>query len=100
MTPRWDVVLGEPAEKFLDWLLPEDRDDCYRTIMNLLCRNPRPENNPARLYANYYPNQPGTIECAIGLWYFRYRLLNANTIEVVSIAISPDNPNHPMRPRR
>ena len=100
MTPLWDVVLRESAENFLDWLLPHDRDDCRRIIVTQLCRNPLPENNPARRYASYYPNQPGTIECAIGLWYFRYRILNANTIEVLSIGISPDNPHHPIRPRR
>lgn len=96
--PRWDALVGPGAENFLAWLLPEDESDCRRIILDRLCDNPRPENNPARLYANYYPNRPGTIECAIGRWYFRYGILNENTIEVFSIGISPANPNHPMRP--
>ena len=101
MTPLWDAVLRAGAENFINWMLPQDRQDCNRIITNDLCNNPRPEDNPSRRYASYYPNQPGTIECAIGRWYFRYRILNANTIEVFSIGPSGENRNHPMyRPPR
>ena len=115
MTPLWDAVLRTRAENSINWMLPQDREDCNRIITNDLCNNPRPEDNSARRYASYYPNQPGlpqsawitpisldypnqpgTIECSIGRWYFRYRILNANTIEVFSIGPSGENPNHPM----
>ncbi len=96
MTHRWDAVIRPGAEMSLEWMVSEDREECNRVIINDLCNNPRPENNRARRYASYYPNRPGVIECVIGRWYFRYGVLNENTIEVFSIAISGDNPNHPM----
>ena len=94
--PRWDVILRGGAERTLEWMLPEDREDCYRIIINELCNNPRPENNRARRYAPAFPNRPGVIECAIGRWYFRYGILNESTIEVFSVGPSAGNPNHPM----
>ena len=92
----WDVVLSVPARRFLVNLLPEQRSQCYETILNDLCYLPLPEDNPRRRPANYFPNRPGTIECVISGWYFRYQIENANTLRVASIYYSPDNPDRPL----
>lgn len=91
----YDVVLSDVANLFLNKLPPEDQDDCRRIILTKLCDNPDPAQNPARKWANYLPNQPGTIECSIGDWFFRYYIINAATIGVASIYYSPTNPKHP-----
>ena len=88
----WDVVLSVPARLFLDRLPAEQRSNCHQTILDDLCYRPRPEDNPGRQPASYFPNRPGIIECVISGWHFRYRILNANTIEVVSVNRVPNDP--------
>ena len=93
----WDVVILGPARPFLDGLSPEGREECEAVIFDRLCRNPRPENNPARRLADYYPfaASAGVIECIIGRWHFRYRILNANTLEVTWIYFAPNTDDYP-----
>ena len=91
----WDAVLNETSQLFLEDLSPEERDDCRQTILEELCLNPSPDSNPSRRTANYFPHRTDVIECAIGAWYFRYVILNTNTIAVATINYGPSNPKHP-----
>ena len=36
----------------------------------------------------------GTIECAIGDWFFRYRIVSEGVIQIAQIYYSPDNLKH------
>lgn len=93
MTPRWDAVLADLAEKFLDTLPERERLNCRQVILNVLCDNPHPANNPRR---RERLSQPGVIESITHGWHFRYGILNANTIIVYAIYYSPNNPSHPI----
>ena len=73
----------------------ENREECEAAVLDELCRNPQPENNAERRSADYFPNAPGVIECVIGRWYFRYRILNANTLEVFTIYLAPGTDDYP-----
>lgn len=92
-TPRWDAVLRESAETFLSSLSPQDEAACRQVILNVLCDNPHPANNPRR---RERLSQPGVIESITHGWHFRYGILNANTIVVYAIFYSPNNPGHPI----
>ena len=92
----WDAVLSRTSELFLEGLSPEEIEDCKRTILDELCDNPEPLNNPSRSVVRSFPNRPGVIEHAIGGWHFRYVILNSNTIGIASIYYSPMNPKHPL----
>lgn len=91
----WDPVIGRVARRFLDRLSPENREECEAVILVELCRNPQPEDNPTRFHASYFPHAPGIIECAIGRWYFRYRLMNANALEVITVYFAPGTDDYP-----
>ncbi len=93
MTPRWDAVLREAAREFLASLPLGERRDCRQVILNDLCNNPLPANNPAR---RELLRQQGTIQCFIKGWHFLYGIENANTIRVYGIYYSPNNPSHPI----
>lgn len=93
---RWDAVISDVAGLFLDTLSKEDEQECRQVILNNLCDNPDPATNPFRRPVEYYPNRPGVIECAVGRWYFRYRNVNRNTVEVATIFFSPMDPKHPL----
>ena len=85
----WDAIISGAPRGFLDGLTPENREECYDTLINRLCRNPRPENNASRRRADYYPHGPGVIECVIGRWYFKYAIINDNTLRVMTIYFAP-----------
>ena len=85
----WDVIISGAPRDFLDGLAPENRKECYDTLINRLCRNPRPEDNASRQRADYYPHGPGVIECVIGRWYFKYAIINDNTLRVMTIYFAP-----------
>ena len=98
MTPLWDAVLRARAERKI-----LSTGSCHKTdrIVTGLLQTTSATTHALKticpgVMLPIYPNQPGTIECAIGRWYFRYRILNANTIEVFSIGPSLENRNHPM----
>ena len=93
MTPRWDAVLRELAESFLSSLSGREETMCRAVILNVLCDNPLPANNPRR---RELLSQPGVIECFTNGWHFRYGILNSNTIVVYAIFYSPNNPRHPI----
>ena len=92
-TPRWDAVLRESAEDFLSSLSPQEEAHCRQVILNVLCDNPLPANNPGRRELR---SQPGVMEAFTHGWHFRYGILNANTIVVYAIFYSPNNPRHPI----
>ena len=96
MTNRWDAVLRESAEIFVSSLPPDEEAECREVILNDLCDNPRPADNPSRYSVSSFPNQPGVIECFIKGWHFRYGIVNANTIVVFTVNYSPDNPKSPL----
>lgn len=93
MTPRGDAVVVGQAEEFLDTLSERERRHCRAVILNILCDNPHPANNPRR---RERLSQPGVIEHLTHGWHFRYSILNANTIVVRAIYYSPNNPRHPI----
>ena len=92
----WDAVLARSARRFLDTLSPEESADCEKVVLDELCNNPDPQNNPGRQTTEFFPYRPGLIECVIGDWYFLYRIENQNTIEVARIFYGPSNSKHPM----
>ena len=93
MTPRWDAVLADLAERFLDSLPERERLHCRQVILSVLCDNPLPASNPGRRELR---SQPGVMEAFTHGWHFRYGILNANTIVVYAIFYSPNNPRHPI----
>lgn len=71
----------------------EQQRHCRAVILNVLCDNPHPANNPRR---RERLSEPGVIEHLTHGWHFRYGILNANTIAVHAIFYSPNNPRHPI----
>ena len=96
MPNQWDAVLGVAAEKFVSSLPQDEEAECRKVILSDLCDNPLPDSNPNRRVNSSFPNQPGTIECFIKGWHFRYGIENANTIIVYTINYGPDNPKSPL----
>ena len=91
MAHLWDTVLRKVAERFISSLPPEEEAHCRQVILDDLCREP-----DRRSPLESFPNRPGTIECFIKGWHFRYSIENSNTITVYTIYYSPDNPKSPL----
>ena len=91
MTHLWDAVLREVAERFVSELHPEEKAHCRQVILDDLCKEP--DRRPT---LESFPNRPGTIECSIKGWHFRYGIENSNTITIYTIQYSPDNPKSPL----
>ena len=91
MAHLWDAVLSKVAKAFLSSLPPDDEADFRQVILDHLCDEP-----DKRPVADSFPNMPGTFQCSIEGWFFRYGIENSNTIRVFSIQYSPDNPKSPV----
>lgn len=96
MANRWDAVLRESAEVFISSLSPDEGAECREIILNDLCDNPVPADNPLRYETRSFPNPPGVMERSIKGWHFRYGIVNANTIVIYSVNYGPDNPKSPL----
>ncbi len=88
MTPRWDAVLRQSAEAFINTLTEAEQRHCREIILNRLC------DNPDQLPPS---NHRGEIDRLIEGWHYRYLILNDNTIRITGIYYSPSNPKHPIQ---
>ena len=91
MAHLWDAVYSKVANNCLSSLPIKEQEECRQVVRDHLCD--RPDSRPT---VDSYPNSPGTRECSISGWFFRYGIENSNTIWVYSIHYSPDNPKSPL----
>lgn len=88
----FDAYLTGVARLFLKSLPPEEKDDCIKAILDVLCHQAA-VNDPLEK-PSPFPSVPGVAERVVGDWYFRYLIENATTLKIATIYYSPNNPKH------
>ena len=86
----FDAVISDSAKHFLQSLNEIDRREFYRAL-DVLLANPHPDG-ASKVSLDFYPYPPGVIGATSGEFRITYTFLNATTLEVTSVAWSPDSP--------